>query len=97
MPPDEPEERLVERVSTSGGRHWGITVGRYPSQYKARKVLLQIALSELGTLDGSLRKVRKRPDGYDANFMGLTRETAELACRRLQAQKITCLMIEPTG
>lgn len=96
-PPDEPEPRLVERVSTSGGRHWGITVGRYPSQYKARKVLLQIALSEIGTLDGSLRKVRKRPDGYDANFMGLTRETAELACRRLQAQKITCFMIEPAG
>jgi len=97
-PADEASDRLVERVSTSGGRHWGITVGgRYPSQYKARKVLLQIALSEIGTLDGSLRKVRKRPDGYDANFMGLTRETAELACRRLQAQKITCFMIEPAG
>jgi len=94
---EQPEERLVERVSTSGGRHWGITVGRYPSEYTARKVLLQIALTEISTLDGSLRKVRKRADGFDANFMGLTRETAELACRRLQAQKITCFMIEPSG
>ena len=96
-PKGDPEQEIVERVSTSGGRHWGITVGRYPSQYKARKVLLQIALNEMSTLDGSLRKVLKRSSGYDANFMGMTRETAELACRRLQAKKITCFMIEPTG
>lgn len=96
-PKGDPEQEIVERVSTSGGRHWGITVGRYPSQYKARKVLLQIALNEMSTLDGSLRKVLKRTGGYDANFMGMTRETAELACRRLQAKKITCFMIEPTG
>lgn len=96
-PAGDPERKVVERVSASGERHWGITVGRYPSQYKARKVLLQIALNEMATLDGSLRKVRKRSGGYDANFMGLTRETAELACRRLQAKKITCFMIAPTG
>ncbi len=96
-PAGDPEQEVIERLSTSGGRHWGITVGRYPSQYKARKVLLQIALNEMSTLDGSLRKVLKRTGGYDANFMGLSRETAELACRRLQAKKITCFMIEPAG
>jgi D-alanyl-D-alanine carboxypeptidase len=96
-PVGDPVRTVVERVSTSGGRHWGITVGRYPSQYKARQVLLQVALNEMSTLDGSLRKVLRRPTGFDANFMGLTRETAELACRRLQAKQITCFMIEPTG
>jgi len=96
-PTDDMPEPAVERLSTSSGREWGITVGRYPSQYKARQVLLQVALNEIGTLDGSLRKVNKRSDGFDANFMGLTRETAELACRRLQAKKITCFMISPSG
>ncbi len=96
-PKDDTIQRVVERISTSGGRHWGINVGRYPSQYKARKVLLQIALNEMSTLDGSLRKVNQRKGGFDANFMGLTRETADLACRRLQAKQITCFMIEPTG
>ncbi len=96
-PVGDPVRTVVERVSTFGGRHWGITVGRYPSQYKARQVLLQVALNEMSTLDGSLRKVLRRPTGFDANFMGLTRETAELACRRLQAKQITCFMIEPTG
>src|SRR6056297_143887 len=91
----EPEPEVVTRVSTSDGRHWGVNVGRYPNEFKARQVLLQTALSELSTLDGSLRKVVRRPTGFDANFMGMTRETADLACRRLQARKITCFMIGP--
>ena len=91
----DPIQEVVTRVSTSGGRHWGINVGRYPSQYKARKVLLTVALNEMTTLDGSLRKVVKRNNGFDATFMGLTRETADLACRRLHAKQVTCLMIGP--
>ncbi|MBE9638920.1 D-alanyl-D-alanine carboxypeptidase family protein [Salipiger mangrovisoli] len=88
-------QEVVTRVSTSGGRHWGINVGRYPSRYAAEKVLLQTALMETSTLDGSLRKVVDRSGGFDANFMGLTRETADLACRRLQARQVTCFMIGP--
>ncbi|SLN10763.1 D-alanyl-D-alanine carboxypeptidase DacF precursor [Roseovarius albus] len=90
-------QEVVTRVSTSGGRNWGINVGRYPSQYKARSVLLKTALNEMATLDGSLRKVVRRPTGFDANFMGLSEDTAQLACRRLQARKITCETIEPGG
>ena len=96
-PSPDPVQEVVTRVSTSGGRNWGINVGRYPSQYKARKVLLKTALNEISTLDGSLRKVVKRPTGFDANFMGLSRETADLACRRLQAKQVTCFMISPGG
>ena len=90
-------QEVVTRVSTSGGRNWGINVGRYPSQYKARSVLLKTALNEMSTLDGSLRKVVRRPTGFDANFMGLSEDTAQLACRRLQARKIECQTIEPGG
>ncbi|MGR3519975.1 MAG: D-alanyl-D-alanine carboxypeptidase family protein [Roseovarius sp.] len=91
----EPEREVVTRVSTSDGRHWGVNVGRYPNEFKARQVLLRTALSEISTLDGSLRKVVRRPTGFDANFMGMTRDAADLACRRLQARKITCFMIGP--
>ncbi len=94
-PAGDPVQEVVTRVSTSGGRNWGINVGRYPNRYAARKVLLRTALNEISTLDGSLRKVVERPGGYDANFMGLTRETADRACRRLQAKQVTCFMIEP--
>ncbi|MEM6587539.1 MAG: D-alanyl-D-alanine carboxypeptidase family protein [Pseudomonadota bacterium] len=94
-PASDPVQTVVERVSTSGGRHWGITVGRYGSEFEARQALLKVALNEMTTLDGSLRKVLRRPTGFDANFMGLTRETAELACQRLQAKQVTCLMLQP--
>lgn len=93
---EEPEPQVVTRLSTSGGRHWGINVGRYGSRYAAEKVLLKTALSEMNTLDGSLRKVVKSKRGFDANFMGLSRETADLACRRLQARQVSCFMIGPS-
>jgi D-alanyl-D-alanine carboxypeptidase len=91
----EPQPEVVTRVSTSEGRHWGVNVGRYPNAFKARQVLLQTALSEMSALEDSLRKVVRRPTGFDANFMGMTRDAADLACRRLQARKITCFMIGP--
>ncbi len=88
--------QVVTRLSTSGGRHWGINVGRYPSRYAAEKVLLKTALTEMSTLDGTLRKVVRGNRGYEANFVGMTRETADLACRRLQARQIACFTIGPS-
>ncbi|WP_372885148.1 D-alanyl-D-alanine carboxypeptidase family protein [Shimia sp.] len=92
--PETPQ--VVTRLSTSGGRHWGINVGRYDSRYAAEKVLLKTALAEMSTLDGSLRKVVENSRGFEANFLGLTRETADLACRRLQARQIACYTIGPS-
>ncbi|MBD3664698.1 serine hydrolase [Sulfitobacter sp. TSTF-M16] len=88
-------QEIVTRVSTSGGRHWGVNVGRYPSRYAAEKILLKTALAEMSTLDGTLRKVVRRPQGFDANFLGMTRESADLACRRLAARNVQCFMIGP--
>ncbi len=93
---EDQQPQVVTRLSTSGGRHWGINVGRYPNRYAAEKILLKTALAEMNTLDGSLRKVVKSKRGFDANFMGLTRETADLACRRLQARQVSCFMIGPS-
>jgi D-alanyl-D-alanine carboxypeptidase len=52
-----------------------------------------VALSEPGTLGDGLRRVMQRSGGFDANVMGLTRDEADLACRRLHAQGTTCFMI----
>ena len=90
------EQEIVTRVSTSGGRHWGVNVGRFPSRYAAEKVLLKTALAEMSTLDGTLRKVVQRPQGFDANFLGMSRESADLACRRLAARNVSCFMIGPS-
>ncbi|WP_425043716.1 D-alanyl-D-alanine carboxypeptidase family protein [Primorskyibacter sp. S87] len=95
-PAPEPEQEVVTRLSTSGGRLWGINVGRYTSRYQAEKVLLRTALAEMSTLDGTLRKVQSGSTGYDATFHGMTREGADLACRRLKARNVTCFMIGPS-
>lgn len=92
-----PGPEIVTRLSTSGGRHWGVNVGRFPSRYQAEKVLLKTALTEISTLDGALRKVVRRPQGFDAHFVGMTRDTADLACRRLQARNMTCFMVGPSS
>ena len=93
----EPLQEIVTRISTSGGRHWGVNIGRYDSRYAAERVLLKVALNEMTSLDGTLRRVVQKSGGFDANFMGLSREGADLACRRLQARGTPCFMIGSEG
>ena len=92
----EPEQEVVTRLSTSGGHLWGVNVGRFITRYEAEKVLLKTALSEMTTLEDTLRKVNQSTLGFDATFQGMTREQADLACRRLQARNVTCFMIGPS-
>jgi len=91
--PTEPE--VVTRVSTSGGRHWGINVGRFNSRGAAERALLKTQLTESATLNDSTRKVVQRSGGYDADFVGLSQEQADLACRRLQARAVQCFTMGP--
>ena len=87
---------VVTRVSTAGGRHYGINVGKYASQYEAERVLLKTALVEISTLDEALRKVVSRSGGYEANFVGMTEDMAQLACRRLEARRMSCTTLGPS-
>jgi D-alanyl-D-alanine carboxypeptidase len=91
--PDVATAEVVTRVSTSGGRHWAINLGSYNSHSEAERFLLQAAIAEAGTLDGALRRIEQRAGGYEANFVGMTREQADLACRRFQARGTTCFMV----
>lgn len=90
------ETEVVTRISTSGGHQWGVSVGRYSSRYLAERALVTTALTEIETLDGTLRKVVKRQTGFDANFLGMSRDTADLACRRLTARNIECTTVGPS-
>lgn len=91
----EDELTVVTRLSSSGGRHWGVNVGRFTTRHEAEKVLLQTALVEMSTLSDALRKVSRSPKGWEANFVGMSREQADLACRRLAAQSISCSPVGP--
>lgn len=93
--PAQPEQEVITRVSTSGGQFWGVNVGRFTSSYDAERILLKTQLVESATLNDGLRKVIKKGGGYDANFMGLSQDQADLACRRLQARAVECTAFGP--
>ncbi len=89
------QQEVVTQVSTSGGRHWGINVGRYNSWAQADRVLMKTQLSEGETLGQSLRKIVQKSGGFDANFLGLGQQEAERACLRLQAKGMECFTLGP--
>lgn len=89
------EPVVITRLSTSGGRHWAINVGRYTTRDEAERVLVKTALVDITSLDEALRKVVRSPQGWEANFVGLSAERAELACRRLHAQNVNCIPVGP--
>ena len=86
---------IVARLSTSGGRQWGINVGAFATRHEAERVLLRTALKEVETLDDALRKVVQRPTGFEATFVGLSEERAQTACRRLTARDLDCRAFGP--
>jgi len=86
----DPSQEIVVVMSSSGGRHFGVNVGEYPSRYDAERALLKTALAESATLNEGLRKTSQSGGKWRASFMGLTEDQAELACRRLRARAVTC-------
>lgn len=93
--PNAGQGEVVTRLSTSGGKHWGVNVGRFANSDAAERILVKMQLIESATLGESLRKVTQKGGGFDANFLGLTEEAAALACRRLTARAIPCIPLGP--
>lgn len=86
---------VVTRISTSGGGGWGINVGRYNTRGEAERVLMRTLLTEDATLGTALRKIVERSGAYDADFLGLNQDQADLACRRLQSRGVQCFTMGP--
>lgn len=89
------DEPVVIRLSTSNARHWGVHLGKFRSRSEAERLLLKTQLAESAILNEGLRKVVQKAGGFDANFMGLTQDQADLACRRLQARAVQCFAMGP--
>lgn len=94
-PPAPESAPTVIRLSTSNARHYGIHLGKFASRGEAERILLKTQLIESATLNEGLRKVVQKGGGWQANFMGLTQEQADLACRRLQARGSQCFTMAP--
>ncbi len=93
--PRDDGPKVVSRMSTSDGRHWGIHLGTYSIRTDAEKLLLTTALQDLRSLDGALRKVVSRNGKYQASFVGMTEVQANRACSRLKSKRQSCTPLGP--
>jgi len=92
--PPVPETEVVTRLSTSGGRQWLVSLGRFNTRDAAERALLQAALAEIGTLDTAERRVRQTGGAWEASFLGLHEEAAGTACQRLALRGTNCTPVE---
>ena len=97
FPATEPAPRVVTRLSTSGGRQWGINVGVYNTQYEAEKILVKTTLLEIGLLQDATRKIGRGRRGWEANFFGMSQREAAEVCSRLAARHVDCNTLNPQG
>ncbi|KGJ04966.1 D-Ala-D-Ala carboxypeptidase [Paracoccus halophilus] len=98
LQPDQgaaPEAVEIVTRDGSGSKNWGVSLGLYRSQREAEQLLLRTALQESASLDSALSRVANTKRGFEANFVGMSRETAELACNRLTARQQPCNVIGP--
>lgn len=86
---------VVTRLASAEGDVWGISLGKFNSPYEAEKIMMRVALTEPATLTGALRQVVKRKTGFEATFLSMTRDAADMACRRLQARNTNCVTVSP--
>lgn len=85
-----PEVEMVSRHSSNNPRSHSITVGTYNSRAVADRVLIQVIVAEAAVLEGGVRRIDSTARGWEAKVVGLSQDTAALACRRLQARGMSC-------
>lgn len=86
----------VEIVTRGSGEDgYGVSLGVYRSQSEAEQLLLRTALQENSALGSAASRVLNTRRGFEANFTGLSRDMAELACGRLAARQQGCTVVAP--
>ncbi len=91
---DLAQPEIVSR-DPAGGRGYGVSLGLYRSQQEAEQQLLRAALQENGALGAAVSRVANTKRGFQANFVGMSKHTAELACNRFAARQQDCTIIGP--
>lgn len=85
---------------TAGKAGWGIQVGAFkddePARKAAKKAVKQLRRNVRNTAQVVVVAVKQGPDTiYRARLIGLSRSTANEACRRLQSRKLSCVPVPP--
>ncbi len=95
LTPLEDGRVIVAREAGGGKGDWGIHLGRFGNRIEAEKILIRTAIWEGRLLDEARRRIRLRAGKFEADFVGLSREDAALACARLAARRMNCQPLGP--
>ena len=96
LDPDAGDALQATEVVTRGGssgKSWGVTLGVMRSKSAAEQLLLKTALQENAALGSAMSSVADTKRGFQANFIGMSKDAAELACNRLAARQQSCTVI----
>jgi D-alanyl-D-alanine carboxypeptidase len=94
----KPETPAVQ--DTAGKAGWGIQVGAFkddaPARKAATKAVKQLRRNVRNTAQVVVVPVQQGEETiYRARLVGLSRNTANEACRRLQSRKVSCVPVPP--
>jgi D-alanyl-D-alanine carboxypeptidase len=94
----KPETPASQDFSSKVG--WGIQVGAFkddaPARNAANKAALQLRRNVRNTAQVVVVQVQQGDETiYRARLLGLSRNTANEACRRLQSRKLSCVPVPP--
>lgn len=90
-----PQATEIVTRSTHSGKGWGVSLGLLRSHQAAEQLLLRTALQESASLGSATSRVANTKRGFEARFVGMSQETAELACDRMAARQQDCRVIAP--
>ncbi len=98
----EPEMAATTRVTAlSGGGNYAVQVGAFRLRGQAERLLIQTALVDLESFGDARQSIEpamiQGVSMYQARFVGMSADTAEKACARLQALQSDCTIIAPAN
>ena len=87
--------QTITRSKNIGPKNWTISLGDFTTRDRAERHLLKTTLTEIDTLKMATQKIIYRPKGWEAIFMHLNKNNAEIACQKLEYQGYKCKLKGP--
>jgi D-alanyl-D-alanine carboxypeptidase len=87
--------RVITRSIDNGPQKWAINVGAFTTKDRAEKQLIKTAMTEIDLLKSAKRRILHHPRGWQANFINLSKTSAEVTCKRLELQGHNCRLLAP--
>jgi len=87
--------RVITRSIDNGPKTWAINLGAFTTINRAERQLIKTAMTEINLLKTAKRRILHHSRGWQANFINLSKTSAEVICKRLELQGHNCRLLAP--